>query len=65
MLGILGKFWRMVQGKQESSETPVFPSAVVSAKHRSLYHSGQKKLTVWKMAEQVSIAGFDCDEFQI
>ena len=55
----------MVQGKQESSETPIFPSAVVSAKHRSLYHSGQKKLTVWKMAEQVSIAGFDCDEFQI
>lgn len=62
MLGILGKFWRMVQGKQE---TPIFPSAVVSAKHRSLYRSGQKELTVWKMAEQVSIAGFDCDEFQI
>ena len=52
----------MVQGKQE---TPIFPSAVVSAKHRSLYRSGQKELTVWKMADQVSIAGIDCDEFQI
>ena len=51
----------MVQGKQESSETPIFfPFAVVSAKHRSLYHPGQKELTAWKMAEQVSIAGFDC-----
>ena len=55
----------MVQGKQKSSETPIFPFAVVSAKHRNLYHPGQKELTARKMAEQVSIAGFDCDEFQI
>ena len=65
MLGILGKFWMMVQGKQKSSETPIFPFVVVSAKHRNLYHPGQKELTARKMAEQVSIAGFDCDEFQI